>query len=109
MDTNFDKKDILKEFQIIPGIGKSMAQDLWDLGLRSLLDLKSQNPERMYDQLCFLRGMRLDPCVLYVFRCATYFVTHKDHDVELLKWWSWLHIKQDPALPNEQLLAELHK
>jgi hypothetical protein len=30
--------------------------------------------------------------VLYVFRCAVYYATEKEHDPELLKWWSW----QDP-------------
>ncbi len=30
------KSGVLKEFQQIPGVGKTIAQDLWDLGLRSL-------------------------------------------------------------------------
>lgn len=82
-------KKILKEFQKIPGVGPSIAQDLWDLGIRSLDDLKKRNPETMYQQSCALRGQHIDRCLLYVFRCAVYYVTEKDHDPELLKWWHW--------------------
>lgn len=83
------KKQILKEFQIIPGVGKSIAEDLWDLGYRSLDDLKGQNPNEMYEKLCEIQKCKLDRCLLYVFRCACYFSDNDEHDPELLKWWNW--------------------
>jgi len=79
----------LKEFQTIPGIGKSIAQDLWDLGLRSIEDLQKIDPMDLYQKLCGLRGQYIDRCVLYVFRCAVYYATEKNPDPELLKWWNW--------------------
>lgn len=79
----------MKEFLKIPGVGPSIAGDLRSLGFRSLNDLKGQDPETMYESLCSLRGVRLDRCILYVFRCAVYFVTEETHDPELLKWWRW--------------------
>jgi hypothetical protein len=33
--------------------------------------------------------MQIDPCVLYVFRCAVYYASHEVHDPDLLKWWNW--------------------
>ena len=78
-----------RELQVIPGIGPSMAQDLLELGVRRVSDLRRRNPERMYEALCDLRGTRLDRCVLYVFRCATYYAGRTDHDPERLKWWNW--------------------
>lgn len=75
--------------QTIPGIGPSMAQDLRNLGIRSVEDLKDQDPELMYKRLCLTHGMNVDRCVLYVFRCAVYFATEQTHDPELLKWWNW--------------------
>ncbi len=27
--------------------------------------------------------------MLYVFRCAVYYSTEREHDPELLLWWSW--------------------
>ena len=81
---------ILKNnFQTIPGVGKSLAQDLIELGYHSVDELKSKDPETMYQNLIDLRGDHIDRCVLYVFRCATYFASHVTHDKELLKWWNW--------------------
>jgi hypothetical protein len=73
----------------IPGVGTSLARDLADLGYFSVGDLRGQNPEEMYEQLCAIRGTRIDRCVLYVFRCAVYYASVDDHDPELLKWWNW--------------------
>lgn len=83
------KKFTLKQFQQIPGVGKSIAQDFWDLGLRSISDLKKYSPDQLYDKLCMLKNCKVDRCMLYVLRCAVYFATEKEHDPELLKWWNW--------------------
>ena len=66
-----------------------MAQDLRDLGFRAPLDLYGQDPEKMFGELCELRGQKIDRCVLYSFRCAVHAVTSNDEDPELLKWWNW--------------------
>lgn len=80
---------ILKEFQKIPGVGKSIAVDLWDLGLRKIEDLIEQDPYKMYEKSCEMAGVRIDRCLLYVYKCAVYFASNKDHNTELLKWWNW--------------------
>ncbi|NTU46161.1 pathogenicity locus [Candidatus Roizmanbacteria bacterium] len=80
---------VLKELMIIPGVGKSLAQDLYDQGIRSIDDLINRDPEQMYEKQCELQGGHVDRCVLYVFRCAVYFASHKTHDPEKLKWWNW--------------------
>lgn len=82
------------DLQNIPGIGPRMAQDLRDLGFRSVGDLSDQDPERMYDDLCALRGTHIDRCVLYVFRCAVYYANNEQHDPTLLKWWHWKDAKR---------------
>ena len=84
-----DKQSILKEFRQVPGVGKSIAEDLWNLGLRSVSDLKNQDPEDLYLRLCALQGTHVDRCMLYVFRCAVYYASNDIHDPELLKWWNW--------------------
>ncbi|AHM57926.1 hypothetical protein EAL2_808p04220 (plasmid) [Peptoclostridium acidaminophilum DSM 3953] len=73
----------------IPGVGKSIAQDLRDIGINRLDDFKKQEPEDMYSRLTVLRGHHIDRCVLYVFRCAVYYASGEKHDPELLKWWNW--------------------
>ncbi len=80
---------ILKEFQTIPGVGKSIAMDLWNLGFRSVRELVGQDPEELYVRQCALQGMQVDRCLLYTFRCAIYYASNERHDPELLKWWNW--------------------
>lgn len=82
-------KTILKGFQQIPGVGKSIAQDLYDLGYRSVGELKNEDPQVMYDKSCTLAGQKIDRCLLYVYKCAVYYASNTKHDPELLKWWSW--------------------
>lgn len=87
----------LKDLQRIPGVGPSLAQDLWDLGYRSVADLAQQDAEEMYAALEALRGQPMDPCVLYTFRCAVYFASTSEHDPALLKWWNWKRLPERQA------------
>ncbi len=86
----------LKEFQSIPGVGKSIALDLWEMGFRSLHDLREKNPEKLYQQFMDLKGCYVDRCLLYVFRCAIYYVSHDRHVKEKLLWWNWKDSKIKP-------------
>ncbi len=81
--------DLLKEFSKIPGVGTKLAYRLWELGVRSLDDLAGRDPEELYMRMCSMAGRDVDKCVLYVFRCAIYFASNRDHEPELLKWWNW--------------------
>ena len=82
-------RQVLKQFQKIPGVGKSISKDLYLLGYRSIEDLKNREPEMMYERLCLRAGTHVDRCMLYVFRCAVYYASTKKHDPEKLKWWNW--------------------
>lgn len=79
----------LKELQIIPGVGKSLAQDFLNIGISKVSDLKGKNPEDLYSKICTFQGCRVDRCVLYVCRSSVYFAEHKKHNLEKLKWWNW--------------------
>lgn len=82
-------KASLKELLQIPGVGKSIALDLYKLGVRSIEDLRGKDPQVFYDKLCKQTGQKLDKCLLYTFRCAVYFASNTKPDPELLKWWNW--------------------
>ena len=77
------------ELQSLPSIGPSLERALRDLGYRAPADLHGQDPERMFAELCELRGQKIDRCVLYSFRCAVHAVVSRDKDPELAKWWNW--------------------
>lgn len=78
-----------KDLQVIPGVGKSIAQDLWDIGIRRVSDLKGKRAETLYEKSNTYAGVVQDRCLLYVFRCAIYYAAHTRHDPEKLKWWNW--------------------
>lgn len=78
-----------KNLQLIPGIGKSIEQDLNDIGIFTVEDLRGKNPEQLYEMSNRLVGTIQDRCLLYVFREAVYFAENKQHDAEKLKWWNW--------------------
>jgi Pathogenicity locus len=96
--TDSQRAAILCELQMIPGVGPSIAWDLWELGYRSVQELSGQDPEEMYRASCDLRRVDVDRCMLYVFRCAVYFASHREHDPALLRWWNW---KDGPAAIGE--------
>lgn len=81
--------EVLKSFRTLPGVGKAIARDLWDLGYRSLEDIKGEDPEDMYRRLEELAGQHVDRCMLYVFRCIVYCISSEKRDPELEKWWNW--------------------
>ncbi len=83
------KDAVLKDLRRIPGVGPVLAEALYSLGIRSVEGLKGRDPETLYLELCRLRGIHIDRCVLYVFRLAVYFASTKRHDPLLLKWWNW--------------------
>jgi hypothetical protein len=41
------KQSVLKKFEQIPGVGKKISLDLWGTGLRSVEDLKDNDPEKL--------------------------------------------------------------
>jgi hypothetical protein len=85
------KEQQLKNLREIPGVGKSIALDLWNIGIRNVSDLKGRMAEELYDHSNIMAGCKQDRCLLYVFRCAVYYANTPGTNVEprLLKWWNW--------------------
>ncbi len=79
------KNDLLR----IPGVGKSISKDLNDLGISKVEDLKNKDPEILYGNLCKIRGVKQDRCLLYVFRCAVTYSKMEGKGKENLKWWDF--------------------
>lgn len=79
----------MSDLQTIPGVGPKIELLLNDVGVTSIEDIKTADPEQLYDDLCDKKASPVDRCVLYVFRCAKYFVSNKQHNPERLKWWNW--------------------
>lgn len=87
MNTNSAMKDLMQ----IPGVGKSIAEDLINIDIMSVNDLKGKDPYKLYDQSNNYAETVQDRCLLYVFRCAVYFAETEGKliEQEKLKWWNW--------------------
>jgi len=82
-------QSISKELEQIPGVGERIAQDMRNIGIHSVRQLKGRNPEKLHQKLCDFKAGPVDKCLLYVLRCAVYYASNTEHDAELLKWWNW--------------------
>ncbi len=80
---------VLDALRVIPGVGPSIAADLYALGIRRVADLKGRDPQQLYEQSCALAGQHIDRCLLYVYRCAVYYASNVRHAPDKLKWWMW--------------------
>jgi hypothetical protein len=85
------RQESIKDLMQIPGVGKSIANDLFTIGIRSVGDLKNKNPQFLYDKSNQFAGQVQDRCLLYVFRCAVYYSKTSPHkqDPDKMKWWNW--------------------
>jgi Pathogenicity locus len=81
----------IKDLRQIPGVGISIANDLWNIGIKSVAELKGLDPEAIYDASNSYAGVVQDRCLLYVFREAVYYAETPSsrRDPEKLKWWNW--------------------
>lgn len=87
----------LRELRTVPGVGEATADDLIRLGVRSIGELAQRDPRELYEELCDIQRTRLDPCVLYTFRCAVYYASTDEPEPELTKWWNWKDREWPPA------------
>ena len=85
------KQQAIKDLRQIPGVGISIANDLWNIGIKRVSDLEGEDPQKLYDRSNKHAGMVQDRCLLYVFRCAVYYAETPAElrDPEKLKWWNW--------------------
>ena len=85
------KELAIKDLMRIPGVGKSIANDLWNIDIRSVDELIGLDPQAIYDRSNEFAGVVQDRCLLYVFRCAVYYAETPaaKRQPQLLKWWNW--------------------
>ncbi len=78
-----------RDLSSIPYVGKNTKEDLINLGITCVEDLKGQDPEELYERDCEFKKYKEDRCQLYMFRMAVYYADHDEWDEEKLKWWYW--------------------
>lgn len=69
----------------VPNVGKSVAGDLRQLGIRTPRQLAGRDPYALYEKLNRATGKRHDPCLLDTFIAAVRFV----EGAPAYPWWHY--------------------
>lgn len=104
MNMEITQEQAIRELSTIPGVGRSLAGDLWNINIRSVSELKGKDPEQLYALSNAFAGTTQDRCVLYAFRCAVYYAGTPEElrEPEKLKWWNWKDTKVRTRSPRER-------
>jgi nucleotidyltransferase/DNA polymerase involved in DNA repair len=84
-----------RQLRDLVSIGPAMLKDFELLGISSVAQLRRRSPERMYKELCRLRGQRLDPCCLDVFVAAVAQAKDPQLPIEQRQWWYWSKVRKN--------------
>ena len=78
------RADEVKRFEDIPNVGKRMADDFRQLGIKNPADLKKKKAITLYRKMCVIAG-RQDPCVLDTYMAAVDFM----NGASAKPWWAY--------------------
>ena len=78
-----------RQLRDLISIGPAMLRDFEMLGIRSVVQLARQDPERMYKRLERATGQRPDPCVLDTFCAAVAQARNPRLPARACVWWWW--------------------
>jgi len=83
-----------RELKDLVSIGPAMLEDFELLGIHSVAQLKTRNPQRMYRDLCRIRKQVIDPCCLDTFVAAVAQAQDPNLPLELRQWWYWSRVRK---------------
>src|ERR1043166_8896184 len=92
-----------RQLKDLVSIGPAMLKDFELLGISSVAQLRRRSPQRMYEELCRLRGQRLDPCCLDVFAAAVAQAKDPQLPIEQRQWWYWSKVRHKKAHKAQNL------
>ena len=79
----------IKELSHLVSVGDATLADFDLLGIDSVSDLALCDPKELYDRLCELKGIQLDPCCEDVFRAAVAQAQDPNLPMKKRKWAYW--------------------
>jgi len=83
-----DREGVVDELKKLPGIGEKIAEEFWNIGIRSISDFKDADPDKFY---AHYRANTESPIrnMLPIFKMVVYYASNEVHDKEVLNWKSW--------------------
>ena len=91
-----------RRLEDLVSVGPAMLQDFELLGVKSVSQLRRRSPQRMYRELCRLRGQRMDPCCLDVFVAVVAQAKDPHLPVEQRQWWYWSKLRKNRESSTER-------
>jgi nucleotidyltransferase/DNA polymerase involved in DNA repair len=79
------------ELLSLKNVGKATFKDLEILGITTIQQLSTANPDELYARLQVLTGQKHDPCVWDVFAA----IIHEAKTGEKTPWWQWTKVRKE--------------
>jgi len=79
------------ELLSLKNVGKATFKDLEILGITSIRQLSTADPDELYARLQTLTGQKHDPCVWDVFAA----IIHEAKTGEKTPWWQWTKVRKN--------------
>ena len=83
-----------RQLKELVSVGPAMLEDFELLGVKSVSQLRRRSPQRLYRELCRVRGERIDPCCLDVFTAAVAQAKDPHLPIEQRQWWYWSKVRK---------------
>jgi peptidyl-tRNA hydrolase len=81
------KRKIKDTFLDLPNVGPAVAEDLHNIGIHKIEDLKGKDPEKLYAKMEKYEGRHVDRCMLYVLRSLVYMAKTGERNPKKVAWW----------------------
>ena len=101
-----NKKADARALNALRSVGPATIEDLRLLGVAGISDLAGRDPQALYDELCRIKGQKIDICCLDVFNCAVAQAKNPELSDEQRDWFWWSRNRKaipdgtSPALEN---------
>jgi hypothetical protein len=89
-----------RQLKDLVSVGPAMLEDFELLGINSVAQLRRRSPQRMYFNLCRLKGQHIDLCCLDVFVAAVAQAKDPHLPIEQRQWWYWSKVRKAAKMPN---------
>lgn len=92
------RKNPPHELLSLKNVGKATFKDLENLGITSIQQLPTADPDELYARLQIITRQKHDPCVWDVFAA----IIHEAKTGEKTPWWQWTKIRKNKNQPTKK-------
>ncbi|WP_240825364.1 helix-hairpin-helix domain-containing protein [Desulfovibrio sp. UIB00] len=95
-----NKKADARTLNALRSVGPATIEDLRLLGVADISALAGCDPQALYDELCRIKGRKIDICCLDVFNCAVAQAKNPELSDEQRNWFWWSRQRKAATSPR---------